>query len=89
VHLVPDFFTADDWKVVADVLGPNPQHLVELHTIQQSQSFIEYFTSLSPVGLNTMQVKSNDSVNIEDCIDIYLAYIQVVSLSCILILEHD
>jgi hypothetical protein len=76
VHLVPDFFTADDWKVVADVLGPNPQHLVELHTIQQSQSFIE-------------QVKSNDSVNIEDCIDIYLAYIQVVSLSCILILEHD
>ncbi|KAH8941852.1 hypothetical protein BDL97_14G066900 [Sphagnum fallax] len=64
VHLVPDFFTADDWKVVADVLGPNPQHLVELHTIQQSQSFIE-------------QVKSNDSVNIEDCIDIYLAYIQV------------
>ncbi|CAK9204371.1 unnamed protein product [Sphagnum jensenii] len=64
VHLVPDFFTADDWKVVADVLGPNPQHLVELHTIQQSQSFVK-------------QVKSNDSVNIEDCIDIYLAYIQV------------
>ncbi|CAK9204356.1 unnamed protein product [Sphagnum troendelagicum] len=64
VHLVPDFFTADDWKVVADVLGPNPQHLVELHTIQQSQSFVE-------------QVTSNDSVNIEDCIDIYLAYIQV------------
>jgi hypothetical protein len=56
VHLVPDFFTADDWKVVADVLGPNPQHLVELHTIQQSQSFIEYFTSLSPVELNMMSV---------------------------------
>ncbi len=50
------FFGRVQWKVVADVLGPNPQHLVELHTIQQSQSFVEYFTSLSPVELNMMSV---------------------------------
>lgn len=67
LHLVPSVFTADEWKVVVAVLGSNPRHSVELLHLRHSKAFSE-------------RMKDDDALDIEDCIDLYLAYLQVTAV---------
>eukprot|EP00249_Psilotum_nudum_P015883 c25569_g2_i1 orf=416-2212(+) len=62
-HLVPKTFSEDEWQVITGVLGSNPRHLVELQALKQSLPF------------DRLLVEVGGSV--EDCIDIYLGYLQV------------
>lgn len=63
MHMVGDYFSESEWKVVVEVLGPSPRHLFELHALKQS---------------NLYQKVINDRANtFEDIVDSYLAYLQV------------
>nr|XP_024361784.1 uncharacterized protein LOC112275554 isoform X2 [Physcomitrium patens] len=66
LHLVPGVYTTDEWKVVVAVLGSNPRHSVELLQLRYSKAFSERM--------------KNDDLDIEDCIDLYLAYLQVTAV---------
>lgn len=62
MHMVSEFFTEHEWKVIDEVLGPNPRHLSELYELKQSNHYQEI-----------MQFRSS----FEDIVDAYLAYLQV------------
>ncbi|KAJ0988159.1 hypothetical protein J5N97_006515 [Dioscorea zingiberensis] len=62
LHMVPDFFSEPEWKVIDEVLGPSPRHLSELYALKQNNHYQE-----------VMQ----DSSSFEDVVDAYLAYLQV------------
>ncbi|KAK7259227.1 hypothetical protein RIF29_24828 [Crotalaria pallida] len=36
MHMVADYFSHSEWKVIAEVLGPNPRHLFELYALKQN-----------------------------------------------------
>ncbi|XP_057429536.1 uncharacterized protein LOC130722727 [Lotus japonicus] len=38
MHMVTDYFSHSEWKVIAEVLGPNPRHLSELYALKQSKT---------------------------------------------------
>ncbi|CAA6670797.1 unnamed protein product [Spirodela intermedia] len=63
LHVVPQFFSQSEWKVIDEVLGPNPRHLSDLHALKQRSCCQE----LTDDGWN----------NFEDIVDAYLAYLQV------------
>ncbi|XP_039126132.1 uncharacterized protein LOC120262134 isoform X2 [Dioscorea cayenensis subsp. rotundata] len=62
LHMVPDFFSESEWKVIDEVLGPSPRHLSELYSLKQNAH-----------DQGIMQ----DSSSFEDVVDAYLAYLQV------------
>ncbi|XP_011628196.1 uncharacterized protein LOC18447323 [Amborella trichopoda] len=64
MHMVDDFFSEEEWTIVADVLGPNPRHLSELYSIMQTEEY--------------ERIEENDLENsFEDVVDAYLAHLQV------------
>ncbi|KAH7684276.1 P-loop containing nucleoside triphosphate hydrolase protein [Dioscorea alata] len=62
LHMVPDFFSESEWKVIDEVLGPSPRHLSELYSLKQNAHDQEIM---------------QDSSSFEDVVDAYLAYLQV------------
>ncbi|XP_078443804.1 uncharacterized protein LOC144713170 [Wolffia australiana] len=63
LHMVPQFFSQSEWKVIDEVIGPNPRHLSELHALMQQSSSLE--------------VTGESGSNFEDLVDAYLAHLQV------------
>ncbi|PKU77220.1 uncharacterized protein LOC110107644 [Dendrobium catenatum] len=61
LHMTSDFFSESEWKVIDEVLGPNPRHLSELYALKQTDSYQH----------------PNSQSNFEDIVDVYLAYLQV------------
>lgn len=61
LHMVSEFFNEQEWKVVDEVLGPNPRLLSEIHMLKQKVN--------DPGGFH--------DTNIEEIIDTYLAHLQV------------
>ncbi|TVU11192.1 hypothetical protein EJB05_44761 [Eragrostis curvula] len=61
LHMVSEFFTEQEWKVVDEILGPNPRQLSEIYKLKQKAN--------SPGALHDR--------NIEEIIDTYLAHLQV------------
>ncbi|XP_035816536.1 uncharacterized protein [Zea mays] len=61
LHMVSEFFSEQEWKVVDEVLGPNPRQLSEIYMLKQKAN--------SPEVLHDR--------NIEEIIDTYLAHLQV------------
>lgn len=63
MHLVTDYFSHSEWKVIAEVLGPNPRHLFELYALKQS---------------NYYQKPTEDKAStFVDIVDAYIAYLQI------------
>ncbi|PNY05009.1 hypothetical protein L195_g001445 [Trifolium pratense] len=62
MHMVTDYFSHSEWKVIAEVLGPNPRHLFELYALKQNN----YLQNTKVDGASTF----------EDIVDAYLAYLQ-------------
>ncbi|KAK7339744.1 hypothetical protein VNO77_20426 [Canavalia gladiata] len=65
MHMVTEYFSQSEWKVIAEVLGPNPRHLFELYALKQS-SYYQKTTEDKP------------SSTFEDIVDAYLAYLQII-----------
>ncbi|XP_043688509.1 uncharacterized protein LOC122639683 [Telopea speciosissima] len=64
MHMVTDFFTEYEWRLITEVLGPNPRHLSELYALKQS-------------SYNEKVMEDSDRSTFEDILDAYLAYLQV------------
>ncbi|KAF9588469.1 hypothetical protein IFM89_010495 [Coptis chinensis] len=64
LHMVSDYFSESEWKVIVEVLGSNPRHISEIYTLKQSS----YYDQI-------MQDSSGSTF--EDIVDAYLAYLQV------------
>lgn len=63
LHMVADYFSNSEWRIIAEVLGPNPRHLFELYALKQS----DYH----------MKMMNDKGGTFEDLVDAYLAYLQV------------
>ncbi|XP_008809090.1 uncharacterized protein LOC103720902 [Phoenix dactylifera] len=63
LHMVSDFFSEPEWKVIDEVLGPNPRHISELYALKGSTHYQE--------------LMQNSRSSFEDIVDAYLAYLQV------------
>ncbi|KAG0464436.1 hypothetical protein HPP92_020055 [Vanilla planifolia] len=61
LHMVSDYFSEYEWKVIDEVLGPNPRHLSELYALKQTGSYWQ----------------AEGQSNFEDIVDAYLASLQV------------
>ncbi|CAN0914364.1 hypothetical protein LINGRAHAP2_LOCUS28526 [Linum grandiflorum] len=64
LHLVTDYFSPSEWKLIVEVLGPNPRHLFELYALKQSSYY--------------QKVLEDKESTFEDVIDAYLAYLQII-----------
>lgn len=64
IHMVPDYFSENEWQVIVDVLGSNSRHLAELYALKQSSSFREI-------------LEENKANGFEDIVDMYLGHLQV------------
>ncbi|PKA52815.1 hypothetical protein AXF42_Ash001796 [Apostasia shenzhenica] len=64
LHMVSDYFSESEWKVIDEVLGPNPRQLSELYSLKQ----ISYY-----------QLSDREN-SFEDIVDAYLAYLQVTEV---------
>ncbi|KAK7333936.1 hypothetical protein VNO80_30717 [Phaseolus coccineus] len=63
MHMVTDYFSLSEWKVIAEVLGPNPRHLFELYALKQN---------------NYPPKRTEDKAStFEDIVDAYIAYLQI------------
>ncbi|XP_020275330.1 LOW QUALITY PROTEIN: uncharacterized protein LOC109849825 [Asparagus officinalis] len=62
LHMVTEYFSETEWKVIDEVLGTNPRHLSELYALKQSSNYPEML---------------QDRSSFEDIVDAYLAYLQV------------
>ncbi|WJX40310.1 hypothetical protein P8452_27799 [Trifolium repens] len=67
MHMVTDYFSHSEWKVIAEVLGPNPRHLFELYALKQNN----YLQNTKVDGASTF----------EDIVDAYLAYLQISAVN--------
>ncbi|XP_020590373.1 uncharacterized protein LOC110031493 [Phalaenopsis equestris] len=65
LHMICDLFSESEWKVIGEVLGPNPRHLSELYALKQTDSY--------------QQV--NNQSSFEDIVDAYLAFLQVTEVN--------
>lgn len=63
MHMVTDYFSHSEWKVIAEVLGPNPRHLFELYALKQNN-----YLHKTP---------ADRASTFEDIVDAYLAYLQI------------
>ncbi|KAI3916774.1 hypothetical protein MKW98_026245 [Papaver atlanticum] len=63
MHTVTEYFTESEWKLISEVLGPNPRQLSELYSLKQSSNY--------------QKIMDNSSNAFEDILEVYLAYIQV------------
>ncbi|KAI3992590.1 hypothetical protein MKX01_020882 [Papaver californicum] len=63
MHTVTEYFTESEWKLINEVLGPNPRQLSELYALKQSNNY--------------QKIMENSGNTFEDILDAYLAYIQV------------
>eukprot|EP00252_Welwitschia_mirabilis_P023354 TRINITY_DN6579_c0_g1_i1.p1 TRINITY_DN6579_c0_g1~~TRINITY_DN6579_c0_g1_i1.p1 ORF type:complete len:598 (+),score=91.15 TRINITY_DN6579_c0_g1_i1:143-1936(+) len=63
VHMVPDYFTEEEWEVIANVLGSNIRHLFEVYSLKQTHTFVQI-------------VEESMGNGFEDVIDVYLGYLQ-------------
>ncbi|KAK2388511.1 embryo defective [Trifolium repens] len=67
MHMVTDYFSHSEWKVIAEVLGTNPRHLFELYALKQN---------------NYLQnTKVDEASTFEDIVDAYLAYLQISAVN--------
>ncbi|ESW18100.1 hypothetical protein PHAVU_006G013000 [Phaseolus vulgaris] len=64
MHMVTDYFSLSEWKVIAEVLGPNPRHLFELYALKQS-------------NYPPKRTEDKASSTFEDIVDAYIAYLQI------------
>ncbi|KAK8962355.1 hypothetical protein KSP40_PGU005024 [Platanthera guangdongensis] len=65
LHMVSEFFDESEWKVISEVLGPNPRHLSELYALKETDPYQQ----------------SNTQSNFEDIVDAYLAFLQVTEVN--------
>lgn len=65
LHLVSEFFDESEWKVISEVLGPNPRHLSELYALKEMDPYQQ----------------PNSQSNFEDIVDAYLAFLQVTEVN--------
>ncbi|GAB2285296.1 hypothetical protein Dimus_019750 [Dionaea muscipula] len=63
LHMVTDYFSASEWRIVTEVLGPNPRHLFELYALKQSNHY--------------QRMIAEQSSTFEDIADTYLAHLQI------------
>ncbi|KAK7407673.1 hypothetical protein VNO78_09682 [Psophocarpus tetragonolobus] len=63
MHMVTDYFSHAEWKVIAEVFGPNPRHLFELYALKQSSYY--------------QKPTEDKNSTFEDIVDAYIAYLQV------------
>lgn len=63
LHMVTDYFSASEWRIVAEVLGSNPRHLFELYSLKQAN--------------HLQRMVENQSSTFEDIVDAYLAHLQI------------
>ncbi|XP_027345435.1 uncharacterized protein LOC113857584 [Abrus precatorius] len=63
MHMVTDYFSHSEWKVIAEVFGPNPRHLFELYALKQSSYY--------------QKTTEDQSCTFGDVVDAYLAYLQI------------
>ncbi|RDX84525.1 hypothetical protein CR513_34411, partial [Mucuna pruriens] len=63
MHMVNDYFSHSEWKVIAEVLGPNPRHLFELYALKQSNYY--------------QKPTEDNATTFEDIVDAYIAYLQI------------
>ncbi|PON41644.1 P-loop containing nucleoside triphosphate hydrolase [Parasponia andersonii] len=63
LHMVDDYFSNPEWRIIAEVLGPNPRHLFELYALKQSNYH------------GKMMI--DKAMTFEDIVDAYLAYLQL------------
>ncbi|KAJ7960333.1 Embryo defective protein [Quillaja saponaria] len=63
MHMVTDYFSHSEWKVISEVLGPNPRHLFELYALKQSNYY--------------QKIIEDKGSTFEDLLDTYLAYLQI------------
>ncbi|RZC46209.1 hypothetical protein C5167_039160 [Papaver somniferum] len=63
MHTVTEYFTESEWKLISEVLGPNPRQLSELYALKQNSNY--------------QKITENSSNTFEDILEAYLAYIQV------------
>ncbi|TKY49968.1 hypothetical protein E2542_SST27419 [Spatholobus suberectus] len=63
MHMVTDYFSHSEWKVIAEVLGPNPRHLFELYALKQA--------------IITRNQQKTRTSTFEDILDAYIAYLQI------------
>ncbi|OVA20022.1 hypothetical protein BVC80_1667g54 [Macleaya cordata] len=64
MHMVTDYFSESEWRLITEVLGPNPRHLSELYALKQSH----YYNKV---------IEDSSGNTFEDILDAYLAYLQV------------
>ncbi|KAF5198804.1 embryo defective [Thalictrum thalictroides] len=64
MHMVSDYFSESEWKVIAEVLGSNSRHLSELYALKQS-------------GYHEQIIQDCSGSTFEDIVDAYLAHLQV------------
>ncbi|KAF9619082.1 hypothetical protein IFM89_005096 [Coptis chinensis] len=41
LHMVSDYFSESEWKVIVEVLGSNPRHISEIYTLKQSSYYVQ------------------------------------------------
>ncbi|KAL9255293.1 hypothetical protein AKJ16_DCAP17985 [Drosera capensis] len=63
LHMVTDYFSASEWRIVAEVLGSNPRHLFELYALKQAN--------------HLQRMVDDQSSTFEDIVDAYLAHLQI------------
>ncbi|KAM6565185.1 hypothetical protein CsatB_025183 [Cannabis sativa] len=63
MHMVDDYFSNSEWRIIAEVLGPNPRHLFELYALKQSN--------------HHSKIMGDRAMSFEDIVDSYLAYLQL------------
>lgn len=63
IHMVGDYFSESEWKLVVEVLGPSPRHLFELHALKQNNLY--------------QKIMGDKAGTFEDIVDSYLAYLQM------------
>ncbi|CAL1393655.1 unnamed protein product [Linum trigynum] len=64
LHMIADYFSQSEWKMIVEVLGPSPRHLFELYALKQSSYY--------------QKVLEDKDNTFEDIIDAYLAYLQII-----------
>ncbi|XP_058080792.1 uncharacterized protein LOC131228968 isoform X1 [Magnolia sinica] len=64
MHMVTEFFSEPEWKVIADVLGSSPRHLSELYRLKHSPCYQRI-------------MEDGRGNTFEDIVNAYIAYLQV------------
>nr|KYP55955.1 hypothetical protein KK1_002182 [Cajanus cajan] len=63
MHMVTDYFSQSEWKVIDEILGPNPRHLFELYALKQRYYY--------------QKPTEDKACTFDDIVDAYIAYLQI------------